>query len=625
MAKKKRRNSFDLKHLRNLNKSVRDISDLYTEAQTELINIGLLSSYHGSDLKLYTFADYPELNKIVNARLKSLRADIVATIKEGQEEAWELANAKNDAMVKSLAAMTHIDASNFKGCLEHNLDALSAFQGRKINGLGLSGRVWNICQSFKSEMELALSVGIKDGASAAEMSKDVRHLLKYPDKLFRRVRDKNTGELKLSKAAKAFHPGRGVYRSSYKNALRLTATEGNMAYRTSDYERWQQLPFVTGIEIQTSNNHPDPDICDDLSGVYPKNFKFVGWHPHCRCFATPKMASVDDFEKYLMNMDAEEYTPKEGEVVKDVPNNFKEWLKSNGGRIASAKSLPYFLRDNKWAWGKAGGVSPWAESHRAAKAGSNLSKEGTPLRRVRTETEAKRLKIDYWVTHAMANFSNLTEIEKKAMAQNWLDIEKAVGIKKGSAMTPAQADLQKANPFYGRPGYNINCATCAPTYVLREHGFNIIAKRRINGAKTFEENPNNWVAYDDHCFQLFKNLDGTPAQVNFHYEYLAKKGYKQFSKKRLQEYLNEICSQQGTYLITVKWKGRGGHATILKRTGEGLFYIEPQVQKGEEALRPLNDLIKKIAPIQPTMEGILRVDDKLFDVSKISIFAKSAD
>ena len=353
MAKKKRRNSFDLKHLRNLNKSVREISDLYTEAQTELINIGLLSSYHGSDLKLYTFADYPELNKIVNALLKSLRADIVATIKEGQAEAWELANAKNDALVKSLAAMTHIDASNFKGCLEHNLDALSAFQGRKINGLGLSSRVWDICQSFKSEMELALSVGIKDGASAAEMSKDVRHLLKYPDKLFRRVRDKNTGELKLSKAAKAFHPGRGVYRSSYKNALRLTATEGNMAYRTSDYERWQQLPFVTGIEIQTSNNHPDPDICDDLAGVYPKNFKFVGWHPHCRCFATPKMASVEDFEKYLRDDEAEEYVPKEGEVIKDTPDNFKEWLKCNGGRIASAKSLPYFLRDNEWAWKKA--------------------------------------------------------------------------------------------------------------------------------------------------------------------------------------------------------------------------------------------------------------------------------
>ena len=75
------------------------------------------------------------------------------------------------------------------------------------------------------------------------MSRDVRRYLRNPDKLFRRVRDKH-GNLRLSKAAKAYHPGRGVYRSSYRNALRLTATENNMAYRTADHLRWQQQPFV---------------------------------------------------------------------------------------------------------------------------------------------------------------------------------------------------------------------------------------------------------------------------------------------------------------------------------------------------------------------------------------------
>ena len=59
------------------------------------------------------------------------------------------------------------------------------------------------------------------------LSRDVRRYLRNPDKLFRRVRDKH-GNLRLSKAAKAYHPGRGVYRSSYRNALRLTATENNM-------------------------------------------------------------------------------------------------------------------------------------------------------------------------------------------------------------------------------------------------------------------------------------------------------------------------------------------------------------------------------------------------------------
>ena len=111
-----------------------------------------------------------------------------------------------------------------------------------------------------------------------------------------RVRDKH-GNLRLSKAAKAYHPGRGVYRSSYRNALRLTATENNMAYRTADHLRWQQQPFVVGIEIKLSNNHTCKgvigrfvDICDDRAGVYPKDFKFVGWHPHCRCYCVPKQA-----------------------------------------------------------------------------------------------------------------------------------------------------------------------------------------------------------------------------------------------------------------------------------------------------------------------------------------------
>ena len=186
------------------------------------------------------------------------------------------------------------------------------------------------------------------------MSRDVRRYLRNPDKLFRRVRDKH-GNLRLSKAAKAYHPGRGVYRSSYRNALRLTATENNMAYRTADHLRWQQQPFVVGIEIKLSNNHTCKgvigrfvDICDDLAGIYPKDFKFVGWHPHCRCYCVPKQASKEEFMEYQQRLlngeDVSNYHFK-GEV-KDLPRNFKDWYTDNTDRIARAKSQPYFLRDN---------------------------------------------------------------------------------------------------------------------------------------------------------------------------------------------------------------------------------------------------------------------------------------
>ena len=79
---------------------------------------------------------------------------------------------------------------------------------------------------------MAIDVALGDGVSAAAMSRTVRKLLNNPTALFRRVRDKN-GQLRLSQNAKNYHPGRGVYRSAYRNALRLTATETNMAYRTA--------------------------------------------------------------------------------------------------------------------------------------------------------------------------------------------------------------------------------------------------------------------------------------------------------------------------------------------------------------------------------------------------------
>jgi hypothetical protein len=46
----------------------------------------------------------------------------------------------------------------------------------------------------------------------------------------------------------------------------------------------------------------------------------------------------------------DEWKPKG--VVRDVPEKFKEWVEANKDRIAKAKSLPYFLRDNRTYMGK---------------------------------------------------------------------------------------------------------------------------------------------------------------------------------------------------------------------------------------------------------------------------------
>lgn len=186
------------------------------------------------------------------------------------------------------------------------------------------------------------------------MSRDLRGYLQQPDKLFRRVRDAY-GVLRLSQAAKAYHPGRGVYRSSYKNARRLAATETNIAYHTADYLRWQQLDFVVGIEIKLSNNHtlngmPFTDICDKLKGRYPKDFKFTGWHPLCRCHVVTILKTEGELAADARRILAgEEPSGDSANRVTDVPPGFKQWVDSNAGRIAGAASrgtLPYFIRDN---------------------------------------------------------------------------------------------------------------------------------------------------------------------------------------------------------------------------------------------------------------------------------------
>ena len=115
------------------------------------------------------------------------------------------------------------------------------------------------------------------------------------------MRDAN-GKLILSQPMKNYHPGQGVYRSASMNALRLSSTTTNMAYRAADYERWNGQDFVLGIEIRRSDSNRGPcALCDSMVGKYPKTFKFTGFHPFCICYATPIVMEPEDLAEYLVN------------------------------------------------------------------------------------------------------------------------------------------------------------------------------------------------------------------------------------------------------------------------------------------------------------------------------------
>ena len=340
--------TYDKKHKENLAKRARKVQQLYDAAIKRIAQAAAPSLFDADPKKEFHFEDFPALKKEMEALMQDLGSSLQANIEDGDQESWTLSNTKNDAMVDSIIGKKKLPAKTVKAWKHPHLDALNAFIARKEAGMNLSRRVWNLTQQFKSEMELALELGMGEGKSAAALSRDIRKYLVEPNKLFRRVRDKS-GALRLSKAAAAYHPGQGVYRSSYKNALRMTATENNIAYRTADHNRWQALPFVIGIEIHISNNHPTEDICDLFDGKrFPKDFKFTGWHPWCRCYAVSVLASQEEMDAYttaIMNGEDVSHWKFTGQVEK-MPKEFNKWMKDNQARIENATSMPYFIKDN---------------------------------------------------------------------------------------------------------------------------------------------------------------------------------------------------------------------------------------------------------------------------------------
>lgn len=350
-----------------------DVRAIYNEALGEIIN--LVKGTELEDGKPFSFSEYG-YSEDVTPIFRNMYSRSYQTIRNGVQKEWILANENNDELVKSIFGEHSIEDNHFAKLFLRNKEAMDAFFSRTTkDGLNLSQKVWKYTGMYKEELEKTLDLAIGEGTPANRLATKIKGYLNDPDRWYRRFRvkigedeegnpiygrkwkrrvwDAESESYKwVDDNPKKYHPGRGVYRSSYRNAQRLARSETNIAYRTADYERWQELDFVVGIEIKLSNNHPEPDICDDLKGIYPKTFKWTGWHPNCRCYCVPVLApkdTVDDMlDKILDGEDPGSVETKQEEM----PDKFEKWVKDNEEKIAKATekgTLPYFVKDNKTA------------------------------------------------------------------------------------------------------------------------------------------------------------------------------------------------------------------------------------------------------------------------------------
>lgn len=299
----------------NEQNTVKAIDKAFDDLAVAIIAISGVKSYIYRDtIEMLGKGVLADIDLLLRRFIKHLDYVIV----KGVANSWILGENLGVSQLNGIVPRSIIDKVKQRG-LFANEKAMNDFINRKSRNLTLSQRVWNLQPQIRKQIEETLQTAISEGRSAAQTATDLKKFLKNPDKLFRRVRDAD-GSLKLSKAAKAYHPGQGVYRSSFQNALRLARNEINKSYRYAEYVQRQGLDFVVGIEIRRSNNKSDCDICERLKGVYPKTFCWSGWHVSCRCHSISVVYSEKEFIDSQMGVEV-----ASSNQVDNYPQEFKSW------------------------------------------------------------------------------------------------------------------------------------------------------------------------------------------------------------------------------------------------------------------------------------------------------------
>lgn len=278
----------------------------------------------------FSFADYPETKRDLQLLQGQFVGDMQSLIYSGTSAEWKRSNLLQDLVANKALKYyrAQVAGKKLKHYYQTNSDQLKAFQRRTENGLNLSAKLWNQSQVYKDSLEATISTAIEKGMSAVTLSKRISKYLNDWPSLQADYQEK-------------FGKATNCYDCEYRS-IRLARNEINIAYRTAEQLRWQQFDFILGYKIKLSGSHPRYDICDDLAGDYPKDFKFVGWHPNCLCYTVPIVMSEDEYWS-----ENRESSPN---MVTAPPENFGKWVSENSERIDEARSrgtLPYWVMDNR--------------------------------------------------------------------------------------------------------------------------------------------------------------------------------------------------------------------------------------------------------------------------------------
>jgi hypothetical protein len=336
--------SFDLNHFNRNEYNVKRIKMMYNTLLEQILrNI----SYGLIDVtKIFKFSDYPDLKKKTDDLLEQFTKNMTSEIYTQVENSWKLGNKKMDNLAKRVGDRLDIPKEQMKKYLNPNTAALEQFKKRKDAGMDLSKRVWNLNKQYKANLELALDAGISRGTSAIKMARVVNQYLNEPRLLYGHEVN-SRGQRAMREIPKNYIPGRGIYREPMKNAFRLARTENNIAYHSATNEKYNQFDFVRGYLVKISNNPSHCPFCVAMAGEYPKDFKFFGWHPNCRCTTIALLKTWEEMERDNDLIFAGQDPAVAKNTVNNLPPQLTDWIESNREKIHRAKNKPYFIKFNQ--------------------------------------------------------------------------------------------------------------------------------------------------------------------------------------------------------------------------------------------------------------------------------------
>jgi len=155
-------------------------------------------------------------------------------------------------------------------------------------GITLSGRIWDLNQISYKEIRRMIARGYAEGEYVGTIMKNIRGFLYLPEVDMRKRYWKEF--------YKQYPPGRGRYKSAYKNMDRLIRTDVTRAYREATVEYASRKTWVKGVAWHRSAGHGVciSGECDEYEqsdlyglgdGVYPPSAIPLS-HPNCQCYIT---------------------------------------------------------------------------------------------------------------------------------------------------------------------------------------------------------------------------------------------------------------------------------------------------------------------------------------------------